>query len=48
MIFARLQGDFNGRVTEAVSQGFLSVLLGFVCLSASHCTVQARQVCAAI
>lgn len=49
MILSRLQGDFfYGRVTGAVTHGFLSVLLRSVCLSAPPCTVQARQVCPAI
>lgn len=48
MILTRLHGHFYGRVTEAVTWGFLFILLHFVCLPTPPCTVQARQVCCAI
>lgn len=47
MILTKLHGDFCGRVTEAVTQGFLFTPLHFVCLPTPPCPVQAWWVCCA-
>lgn len=46
MIPTRIQGDFSGGVTEAVTRGFFSVLLRFVCLCSSlHTASSAGLLC---